>query len=378
MKAPRRSQRRRVAARIGLGLTIAVVAAGSVNAEPYLAVRNGFKCSQCHVNRTGGGKRTDFGFVFSQTALPILKPRPGEPGLLGKLRSPMQTGFMSFGGNFRLNSRAKFHDDAGIANDAGFDVSEGNLYVQAKFGESLSFYIDENVAPGAASNREAFGLIENLPADGYLKFGRMLLPYGLRLLDDDAFIRQVTGFTYANQDLGIEFGVEPGALSAVVAVSNGSQGGTENNQNKQISTIVQWVKPHYRAGGSVSVNRGSGSERRVAGAFAAGSRGRFTVLLEIDHILDRDNATGVKVDQIVGFSELDFLIKRGLNLKLTYEIHDPDLDLTENHRDRFTFGVEAFPIAFTQFSLFYYLPRDIPQNTLEDDDTLLLQAHFFF
>src|SRR2546429_9013310 len=51
-------------------LTLAVLLAAGAHAEPYLALTQGAKCSQCHVNPTGGGLRNAFGDVFSQTQLP--------------------------------------------------------------------------------------------------------------------------------------------------------------------------------------------------------------------------------------------------------------------------------------------------------------------
>src|SRR5262249_17001011 len=62
----------------------------------------------------------------------------------------------------------------------------------------LLFYSDFNLN-GGATNREAFGLIKNfLPYDTYVKAGRFFPTFGLRVWDDQAYIRSMTGFTFQN------------------------------------------------------------------------------------------------------------------------------------------------------------------------------------
>ena len=80
-------------------LALAILCGASAHAEPYLAVRMGLKCTSCHVNPTGGGLRTEFGDVFSQTQLPA-HPIRGDWGLwTGHL-----TDWLRMGGNFRYDA----------------------------------------------------------------------------------------------------------------------------------------------------------------------------------------------------------------------------------------------------------------------------------
>jgi hypothetical protein len=245
----------------------------SSQAEPYMAIRGGYKCGQCHVNRTGGGMRTGFGVVYSQTVLPHKFLKLSRTGAFfdGKASDKI-----AFGANLRVSNKTVFGVDrpeGTSQNDNSIDISEGNIYLKLDLiNNFLSFYLDETVLPAGARNREAFALIHNLPLNSYIKAGRMLLPYGLRILDDNSFIRQKTGYNYANQDIGFEFGLEPGPFSLSVAVTNGTQGASENNIDKQVSFVGSAVFRHFRIGGSFSRNRTPGDPRdqftTMVGGFA--------------------------------------------------------------------------------------------------------------
>ena len=348
------------------GLTL-VLTSSSLQAanEPYLSIRTGFRCSQCHTNRTGGGGRNQFGSLYAQAFLSTMK-RPYRSNSLNR--------YLSVGGNFRVLA-------SGFLSDASprttFDLSEANVQAEVRLiPDVLSVYVDEIIGPGSASTREAFALLEQLPLDGYLKAGKFLLPYGLRLLDDDEYIRQRTGFNYNTPDQGLEVGIEPGPLSLFLAVTNGTQGASENNNPKQVTATAALIYPRFRIGGSASRNDAPGARRDVVGGFGGFTVGRLTLFGEVDLISDTPDG-GVKKKQFAAFAEGDLFIARGVNAKVTYGFLDPDTDIGENARTRLRVGLELFPIPFLQISTFYTRLEDIPQSNT-DLDRLGVELHTYF
>src|SRR5262249_18082789 len=220
---------------VGLVWSLPVPAA----AEPYFAVREGFKCSACHVNMTGGGKRTEFVSAHAKELLHYpgffaALAKPAE-SFNGELLSP----YVAIGANLRTDFTATFQArgaDGDVKNDKVFrsrleetdvDVNDADGFLEVRLvPDWLTFYVDQRFAP-QTTTREVFGLLR-LPWNFYLKGGKMFLPYGLQLQDDTAFIRGgrngsvTTGFSFNQQQPAFEIGWEPGPVSASFAVSDGA------------------------------------------------------------------------------------------------------------------------------------------------------------
>lgn len=343
--------------------------AASAALEPRLSVLTGLKCSVCHVNRTGGGARTDFATVYTQTQLPIRTEGYSY-------RNRALNDWISMGADLRVVGTAAVTD---VANGprTSVEAEKANVYVEARLiPQVLALYVDETVGPGGASSREVFGLLEKLPLNGYAKFGKFVLPYGTRIVDDLAYIRSETGFNFRTPDQGVEVGFEPGPFSVFVALSNGAGGATEGDDEKQVTASAAWISRRVRIGGSASRNRLGSVTREVVGGFGGFNAGPLAVLGEVDRIEARD-VSGETVQQLVAFGEGDLLIRRGVNAKVTYGYHDRDTSVPEDQRIRVRFGLEVFPIPLFQASGFYTVLDDIPQ-ALGQQDRVSVELHFFF
>ena len=351
------------------GTAAALVVTGAV-AEPYLAIRTGLKCQQCHVNRTGGGGRSDFGSIYAQTMLPLKT---------GDVRSRAINDVLSVGFDVRTVFQGTFGSST-PRTSLGLDVA--NAFVEARLlNRALTLYVDETLGPGRAIAREAFALVQISPLNAYAKVGKFLLPYGLRIQDNAEYVRQQTGINYTTPDQGAEVGIEPGPLSLFVAVTNGAQGAAENDNAKQVTGTAALVFPRFRVGASASHN-GGGTTRNMAGGFGGLRLGPLGVLGEADYIEDRTG--GQMAKQFVGFAEGDLAIRPGINVKVTYGYLDPYLDLrtpggqsVAGQKVRMRFGLETFPVQFLRLAAFYTLLQDVPQAT-NDLDRFSVELHVHF
>ncbi len=141
-------------------LALALFVPVSAHAEPYLAVRSGLKCAACHVNPSGGGKRTEFGAAYAQTALAReqLDPATGQAATAGAAPT-IWTGRLNdqFAIGADLRATLQSVKVPGSKETLAFSPTRAQLYLEVKpLGERLSFYLDERVAPGAATSREAY------------------------------------------------------------------------------------------------------------------------------------------------------------------------------------------------------------------------------
>ena len=369
--------------------TLALILWGltSVQAEPYLAIQEGYKCSKCHVNMTGGGKRNDFANIYVQTRLvnnffDWRRYKIDSDEEIDEEENPLKTDssssffsgrlndYIAIGADFRVLLERT--EEPGSPSEDLFDQRKQNIYLEVNLiPDRILFY---QTLSGGGDAREIFGLLQGelKQEPYYVKAGQFFLPYGLRLQDDTAFTRAVTGFTYGTTDVGAEFGYEPGPWALHVALTNGTGSSVENNGGKRLTTSAAYVDKGYRLGGSYSANKDSlGVETSIYGINGGAQFGRVGILAEMDFI---DETT---VEQRAALLEFNFLVSRGNNVKFSYEYHDPNEDIFENARERYSLAYEPFLNQFIQLRGGVRESKGIPQNSGMNDTFSFLELHLF-
>jgi hypothetical protein len=369
----------------GLALLL-VVAAGPAAAEPYLMVRAGAKCSDCHVNKTGGGMRTAFAYLHAHDILDDLRILPIPKGVQTWNGEVNQ--WFGLGGDLRVRDQLIFQDKPGpdgrVPANKAFrsDVTSNDLKVQQfttyarvdLIPDMVTMYGDFNMN-GGFTDREAVGMIQNfMPWDVYIKAGRLYPAYGLRVWDDDAYIRSQTGYTFATPEEGGEIGMGPGPFFLATTVTNGRAG------DKDVAVTVNgygmWtdlpVVRNVLAGASFARQ----SPKRDLAAWYAGTNiWDLSALAEFDLIDDRTVGSEPARDQYASYFELHWLTFGWLDFRGTFEFLKVSRD---QDRTRYTVGVDPFIDKFIQPRIEYRINNGPTTNVNYNQDELVFELHFWF
>ncbi len=353
-------------AAVGLILTLA---APRAEAEPYLAIQQGYTCVACHVNPTGGGLRNEFGAVFTENVLPQNALPADFPVWTGHVLK-----FLQLGADARWAEMDTSIPNETSTRQSGFEQirAYGNLTL---IPDRLSYYVDELLDPGNATPMEYYGRYSDPTNGWYIKGGQFYLPFGWRLQDQAAFVREVSGISMTTPDRGFEVGLEVPGWSAQLDYTRGEENIALGSGHEVIGQVV-WVKSDWRVGAAASFTESVLGNREVQALFAGLRTGPVAWLGELDLVRDASYPDGPR-RLLGGLAEADWGFSKGQNLKITGEYYDPNLSVANDQQARWSFVYEYTPIPFFQLRAGWRRYRGIPQSDVENRRLLFLELHAF-
>ncbi|HKI75125.1 MAG TPA: hypothetical protein VJ998_10790 [Pseudomonadales bacterium] len=309
--------------------------------------------------------RNAFGAVFSRTLLPSHTTNIDNE--LAKLTGD------PFGVGLDMRAALRRLDFPSQTGNVEFNMDRTTLYVTAKPSASLRLYLDEEVSQSGATNRETWAKYSF--GSTYLKAGRIFLPYGLRLEDDSAFIRDATRVQFGHPDTGIEFGHVGTHVSAQVAVTNGTEGGPEVDSGKQVTGRFSWVEPGYRVGLSASGNNTSTTDRTMFGAFAGILTGPIDWLAEYDHV--KNSLPGSPDNTLnAAYLEADWKVTQGGYFRVTAEtLRSPSNTAPDNNR--YTVEYSWYPVPMAQLRFVASMSDYRGANPFMNYNNYFVQIHLY-
>jgi hypothetical protein len=358
------------AIRVLVILALGALLSALAQAEPYLAVRTGLKCVACHVNPDGGGLRNAVGQSFVQNVI-AANPAPAPLNAWnGSIAS-----WLRIGGDLRTDSTETKVDGQATTRVSG--NQQTRLYADIQLLENhLGAYIDEQVAPGKSLRQEAYARLQTSDGGWYAKAGQFYLPFGWRLQDNTAFVRQLSGISMTVPDKGLLVGMEKPEWSAQLAYSDGP-GNKGAVRGHQLTGQLIWLQPWGRLGAAMAHVQSTAGNRQSWGAFAGTTTGPIAWLAELDLVADDGYPEGQR-RQMASLLEANWLVVKGHNVKLTSEWLNPDTRVSNDDKVRYSLLYEYTPIGFLQLRAGYRWFKGIPQNAFDNRRLGFVELHAFF
>ncbi len=348
-------------------------------------------CGACHVNPSGGMLRNDSGFIYGTKTLPRKTVIPDD--VQDGLNTIKNNKFLTLGGDFRFLLLSR----EGSKTNPIFFPMQADIYANANVGRHVAFLSQMGMERGGNSAvREVVGMLKEFPFNSYLKVGKFVPPYGHRLEDHTAFIRDKLGLNHSKPDAyvsGYEIGAEPVLLYARFSHFNSDvtpQTGATVKTLRGTSGEAGWRGLWLHLGASyIDINDFETTSTTIINRRAYGVFGalrlkwvpylkRLTYLFEYDFRRDSISSSGPDrdTDANITFNELDYRISKGANIKLRYETYEPDKGASDNiERKRYLMGVDMYPYPFTELNIQYRINKEEPET---DNNEFLLFTHIWF
>ena len=336
--------------------------AGNALAIPRFSARYEQNCGLCHVNPSGGGQRTLYAQQFIVPA--EMSMRAATPEELAQI-DPQLSKNVSVGLDLRTMHH---HADRRNVPYQNFLQMEGAIDLTFQPDPRFAAYVSR----GLSTTYEAYGLLYVLPYNGYVKAGWFVPAFGWNFDDHTMFVRQKAlsssnsandfdGAPTPENDVGIELATFPNRLALTFSILNGNPGSNIPDASLGPAYVAQAIyRLHVRgigAGIGASFWRNEESQsvsptwqyaRTAGGPYGYLKYGKLIWLAESDWsrgVPAGDTTKAVSTMQVMS-QELTYLLRRGIELRGTYDFFDPNTAVKSGARYRFGAGVEVIPTPF--------------------------------
>ncbi len=339
---------------------------------PSYAIEQNTNCINCHINPTGGLMRNDYGSnIYSLDELSIRHWINEDKEFDGFITNDIQ-----IGGEFRIQSYK------GQESNNIFPM-QIDLYSNVDFDNNISLFMKYG------AKQELYLLLDNFGNIDWIKIGKTIPDYGLKLDDHTSFIRGgnssntfiYTGsidegliFDYATEyddPILIEMGLKINKnISLTSSISNGIVNDNENNITISIKSKSRIPFGNLLFGSSLMKEK----DFKMFGIFGGFSRKKITLIFEFDNAYNWIE----NYKSMATYMELVYKPIQGVHLTAKYDYFDKDLSILDGSTERYSFGVNLFPINMLElkFQLREYKLFSISDTNINTE--YLVQLHTWF
>ncbi|MBI2429978.1 MAG: hypothetical protein HYV29_14510, partial [Ignavibacteriales bacterium] len=136
---------------------------------------------------------------------------------------------------------------------------------------------------------------------------------------------------------------------------------------------------NFNVGGSaynLPATAGAGKTQMWGGFGVVTIANNLTLLGELDFIQSFNTALTRTVTGNILYTEANYILFEGFDLKLGYEFYDPNVDLADGTASRITIGAEFFPLTGVEVRPLYRINQEAPTEI--DNNELHVMFHFYF